>query len=752
MRIRSDILNHLLICVSLPVLVLPAGGLLPAVPCGAQEPAAEAPEAAIEEEPEWMKSVQSEDPAVAAILETRPSTPAELLRAASILADLKRPDLAKEMVKQVAEANLDAAVLASVVDQLGEAALVEMGSKTDLRPEITPLIEKALGANQARVRDAARLAEFANQLASDDPKTRADAAVGLIKAGPYAVAPLMDVLGDPDRASEHEAATGVLLRLGPDAVKPLIAMLDVEDPDTVRAAISALGRIGDKGAALYLLAAYAEHYDDDATRQAASAALERLMAAEPNREEAVQVLMDRSQRYFDGRQVMETDADGNVPMWVYDPRQKTPGLLLFPPDAARRRMAVKLARAATILLPDDPAAARLHLTCVFEEAAHRKGLDAVTSGELDSFADQIPAEILETVLAEAMATGHIPAAIIAARRLATAGSAEMFSSGNGVAPLVAAMQHPDRRLRLAAVGAVLDLNPAVAFPGAGRVIDTLAFFAASRGQSRALILGPRVALLQTLFGELGKAGFKVDTAVTGNEAMRLLLSNPDYEVLFVDAALNEPDVDTFLQQLRRDPRTALLPVAVLAREGYDDRAERVAQKIPATAAFPRPNDEQAVKWQLEELRKLAGDSSVSASSRLAHAAQSLARLAHLGETESPLFDVRQARGAVMTALKAPETMDGAIRVLQTIPSPESQETLVELASRISLPIEVRQAAAAAFAQSVNRCGVQLTVPRIQKQYDRYNASERHDKPTQAVLGSILDAIEKQGQAEEDKEQ
>jgi hypothetical protein len=97
-------------------------------------------------------------------------------------------------------------------------------------------------------------------------------------------------------------------------------------------------------------------------------------------------------------------------------------------------------------------------------------------------------------------------------------------------------------------------------------------------------------------------------------------------------------------------------------------------------------------------------------------------------------------------------MEGAIRVLQTIPSPESQETLVELASRISLPIEVRRAAAAAFAGSVNRYGVQLTVPRIQKQYDRYNASERHDKPTQAVLGSILDAIEKKGQAEEDKEE
>ena len=114
-----------------------------------------------------------------------------------------------------------------------------------------------------------------------------------------------------------------------------------------------------------------------------AAAIGKLVGSRPNREEAAKVLVARARRYFDGRQPMETGADGNVPVWVYDLKQKAPVLKSFPVEQASRRMAVKLARAATILLPDDPKTMRLYLTCVFEEAAYRTGLDAVTLRRTD---------------------------------------------------------------------------------------------------------------------------------------------------------------------------------------------------------------------------------------------------------------------------------------------------------------------------------------------------------------------------------
>ena len=81
--------------------------------------------------------------------------------------------------------------------------------------------------------------------------------------------------------------------------------------------------------------------------------------------------------------------------------------------------------------------------------------------------------------------------------------------------------------------------------------------------------------------------------------------------------------------------------------------------------------------------------------------------------------------------------------MATLGTHESQRVLVETASAGPLPIETRQAAAAAFATSVEQFGLLLTGDEIVRQYDLYNASEREPQETQAVLGSLLDTIESQ---------
>ena len=57
---------------------------------------------------------------------------------------------------------------------------------------------------------------------------------------------------------------------------------------------------------------------------------------------------------------------------------------------------------------------------------------------------------------------------------------------------------------------------------------------------------------------------------------------------------------------------------------------------------------------------------------------------------------------------------------------------------------MRQAAAAAFALSVRQFGLRLSPSEISLQYDRYNQSVALDKPTQQLLGGLLDVIEKKG--------
>jgi hypothetical protein len=64
-----------------------------------------------------------------------------------------------------------------------------------------------------------------------------------------------------------------------------------------------------------------------------------------------------------------------------------------------------------------------------------------------------------------------------------------------------------------------------------------------------------------------------------------------------------------------------------------------------------------------------------------------------------------------------------------------------MANRTANPMELREAAAAAFSSSVRKNGIQLTSAEIRHQYDRYNESAQEDVATQQLLGLILDAIE-----------
>ena len=68
-----------------------------------------------------------DSPAVAAILETNPTTPAELVRAAKILADLQRPDLGKQLLARVIAAKLNPQQLADLAERFGSPTFLRHG-------------------------------------------------------------------------------------------------------------------------------------------------------------------------------------------------------------------------------------------------------------------------------------------------------------------------------------------------------------------------------------------------------------------------------------------------------------------------------------------------------------------------------------------------------------------------------------------------------------------------------------------------
>jgi hypothetical protein len=127
--------------------------------------------------------------------------------------------------------------------------------------------------------------------------------------------------------------------------------------------------------------------------------------------------------------------------------------------------------------------------------------------------------------------------------------------------------------------------------------------------------------------------------------------------------------------------------------------------------------------------------------RLQEAAIALDWLAEMAKAPPQVFDVRRYEGVVEHALYHPFTAAHAAAAMARMGTHSSQVDLIDLASLAVQPLDVRQAAAAAFAQSVHQFGLRLAPSDVIRQYDRYNQSAQLDKETQALLGQILDTIE-----------
>ncbi|MHC4406277.1 MAG: hypothetical protein ACYTG0_42125, partial [Planctomycetota bacterium] len=166
------------------------------------------------------------DPGVEAILATNPSTPRQWTRAAKILSDLGRPDLARGFLKQVLDANLDQQQLVALEESFGPGMFARLADRRDLAPEAQQLTDAVLAAVSGHVKDPARVATAIDALDDPSAEARAEAMVRLEQAGDTAAAPLIAVLGDAGRVAQHAAARAALVRLGPDAVGPAAAALE----------------------------------------------------------------------------------------------------------------------------------------------------------------------------------------------------------------------------------------------------------------------------------------------------------------------------------------------------------------------------------------------------------------------------------------------------------------------------------------------------------------------------------------------
>ena len=687
----------------------------------------------------------ADDPVVTALLASNPTTPAEIFHTAQLLLEAGRPELAKRYLKKILDAKLDDGQWTALVDEFHTPAFIDLAGRTELRPESEALIHAALSAVNRRLHDPARLAAQIKQLQDPAAEVRGRALASLQGAHGAGVNALIGVLADPQRAAEYAAVRAALVAMRGDAIEPLADILERAEPELMVQAIEALAQMRATQATAYLFVPALSAESDLRVRAPARAAIVRLIGRMPSPAQAARLLYDLARSYFAGQQKMRIDVDGRVTLWSWDPANKQCTPRNCAPDDAARAVALRLARAARSLAPDNRQLQVLAAAAALEQGVYDRGLDKRLDFDKDPALREIAAldwRTIEGVLAFGLAEHHPAAARAAAEILgASRKPQDVLQGGSEPAPLARAARSPDRRLRMAALEAIVNLQPQTPFAGSSYVLESLAYLAASSGARRALVVSPGTTTLEEWVGVLKFRNMVSDTAVTGREAVRLALRCPDYEVVVIDMATLGPPAEEIVQQLHQDYRTASLRIGLVARAGFLKRAERIAENDPLTMAFSQPLDAAAARWQFGQLTALTPREFVGFSERQDLAVRALDCLAKLGSTSGKLYDLRRVEDTVLACVLVPRLSGHAVGVLANLGTQAGQRALVDVASRFVNPLAIRRAAGIAFGFNVQRFGLLLDREAVQLQYSRYNKSVSQDMATQQVLASVLSTIE-----------
>ena len=694
---------------------------------------------------------EGEDPVIRAIQELNPQSPAELMNAVKIMVDYGRPNQVKVFATRLLKLEPPADVLVALHNEFGSSIFVRMAVAKDLPEEARILADAVLDAAHSASQDPARIQSLINRLGNPRPEVRRAAVNDLQSAGTTALGPLMQSLKDPSQEARHKGVRITILKLGNTAVEPLIGMLSAED-DALRArAIEMLGLLGSPRGMLYLVRPALDESGPAEIQLAAQRALLNIVATIPSPWEATRLLEERASEHFNGAPPLTPNADDLTELWDWDAETRRSVPRLYEARDAATVVAAQLAEDLFALAPTNETYRRLYLMTGLEATKTIEGLAQPLNRGAGTPAERMKTlgmAAIEDVLWHAIEDQRMAAAIGAAELLGDIGDATLLAAAGGrPSTLSRCLQHPNRRLRFAAAEAVVKIDPRRRFAGSSHLIATLAYMLQTTGERRALVGHPRSQLGQTLVGMLDERGFVADVQATGRQIFREAVTSPDIELLLVSDTVGNPPPHELIQMLRRDVRTANLPVGLISRGETADSNRRFADSDPRTIVVPFPGDSRSLSVVVRRLLSLHPRELIMTDERDTQAMAALEWLTRFVDAEDYDFhDVLCHQSAIISAMDVPGLATSAAPLVGLIGSSLAQRTLVTMASQPGRPLAHRQAAAAGFAQAVARRGIMLTSDEILIQYDKYNRSRIQDAETQQVLASILDAIELPAQA------
>ncbi len=690
------------------------------------------------------------DPVVRVLLERPPQTVSGLARLVNTFIDLNEAPYAAASLKKLLDMQLDEDKLVALYRELGSAFFLKISRNDVLSPWGKPLSEAAIGAFERRVRDPERIAAHIEQLANPAKAVRATAIRELQLGHAVAVSALVAALADDSKTDYHRGVQEALVVLGSESFEPLSSLAATAGDSIKVRAVETLARLDHPDTVLYALApAFSPQASAEvraATRRAVPQ-LEQLTSGQ-----AAGKLYLAAREFVSGQRKLDSDAEGRSAILRWDADNAQLVVDLLPTRIAALQQASRFADQARQIMSESAEIRKFYWSTRIQAAATQFGIDqpwpeseAATIASLREAGELGLNELLQSALADDRAD----LAVVALRLLGEVGSAESLHRLDANTSLVMqAVRHRNRRIRFAALQTLAVWQPRDAFPGDSFVVETVRSLISTQGVPRALVVDPRPVTAQNRVGVLMQLGVDVQIAPDARTAMQMLAKSADYELLVVDMLVAAPSSGLFLNALRRDNRTAHIPLAIVADAAQRELATALARRIELAEVYEPSSSLTADATFFRTLFNEHGRHIVPPPLRVQQAKWVLEWWVSLDREARSRYGSRQLESSLIDATRVSELAPAAFALLAELGSAPAQRQLVEIASSLTQPIELRRGAADAFAASVKQSGIMLTRSEMLRQYDRYNDSERQPRDVQQVLASILDTLERTGKQAE----
>ncbi|MFI4853375.1 MAG: HEAT repeat domain-containing protein [Phycisphaerales bacterium JB065] len=389
----------------------------------------------------------------------------------------------------------------------------------------------------------------------------------LIEAGEYAVPSLLaPLMQDGDRLLQSEAQR-LLIDMGRDSVKPLVAALQGVNPDVQEKICLILGSIGYEMAVPYL-ADLASSTSTDAVRNAAERAIRRIQGSNSTAKPVSTLYRELAETYLtESPSLTSFPGERHQLLWSFSPAVGLQPTAIYT-EVYHEAMAMNLVERALTLNDGDTEAVALWLEANFSrELDQPEGYDnpAYSSARRDAqyYAVAAGSTPVQLGLSKALkARDTVMARLMIGALSESTGGANLWRGLGNSRPLVEALTYPDRRVRYDAAMTIAAADPRVSFSGAELIVPTLASVVNDAGTRYAMVIARDVERQQQFDTVLSDLGFIVLPPVTSlAEASQFVADVPGVDIIISDID-DEPGIE-LIESVRNTARLAATPVIAL---------------------------------------------------------------------------------------------------------------------------------------------------------------------------------------------